>query len=173
MKIFSRIGILPRLIVIALLWGIGQSSIGLPLASENNDPKSLVFIRVEQLSFSVLRVTLRLNPSLPAYKSYNIGVFAGGVALMVNCNNYGHYNGCYFPDVTTAAPTTFLLVGEFGDDWQANKYLIMVALAALSPAEMERKGFGPFVTKDTAGVSYPFKSVATLTFFPFGRLTPV
>ena len=100
-----------------------------------------------------------------------MGIFFGGRAVMSSCENYAQFNGCYFPNVTIASTTTFLLVGDFSDDWHTNRYALLVAFAAPSPESLARPGLGPVLTKDFAGIKAPLQSIATIEYFPFGRIS--
>lgn len=154
------------------IWGfillIGQ--VGMSLAATPGRREPLASVQVTQLSTSVLRVRVTLNPLLPAIHEYNMGIFTGGRAVMSNCENYAQFNGCYFPGVTTSSTTTFLLLGNFTEGWHDNKFAIVVVFSAPSPASLSRPGLGPIFTKDFAGIKAPVQSIATTEYFPFGRI---
>ena len=151
--------------VLFMLSHIGVSQAGVP----GREP--LTKVEILQLSTSVLRATVTLNPLLPPDHDYNIGVFAAGKIIMSNCNNYSQFNGCYFPNVTTSSTTTFLLLGDFTDGWRFDKYAIIVALSAPSPEALAKPGLGPLYTKDFAGIQAPLNMVATVEYFPFVRIS--
>ena len=152
-----------------MFYQIGTSQAGsLP---DNRAPLVNVSVVAVQFSSTLLRGTVTLNPQLPADHAYNIGIFFGGRAIMSSCENYAQFNGCYFPNVTIASSTTFLLVGDFSEDWHTNKYALLVALAAPSPESLARPGLGPIFTINFAGIPAPIQSIATIEYFPFGRIS--
>ncbi|MBP6917649.1 MAG: hypothetical protein KBB94_01890 [Legionellaceae bacterium] len=152
-----------------MLYQIGTSQAGtLP---NNRAPLANVSVSAVPFSTTLLRVTVTLNGQLPADHEYNMGIFFGGRAVMSSCENYPQFNGCYFPNVTIASTTTFLLVGDFSDDWHTNRYALLVAFAAPSPESLARPGLGPVLTKDFAGIKAPLQSIATIEYFPFGRIS--
>jgi hypothetical protein len=64
------------------------------------------------------------------------------------------------------------LVGDYySEDWRTNKYALLVALAAPSPESLARPGLGPIFTTDFAGIPAPIQSIATIEYFPFGRIS--
>jgi len=64
------------------------------------------------------------------------------------------------------------LVGDYySEDWRTNKYALLVALAAPSPESLARPGLGPIFTIDFAGIPAPIQSIATIEYFPFGRIS--
>lgn len=160
---WTRFAIFKQLALIILL---GLSLPVLSASNVTNEP--LTHIQITQLSPFLLRVTLTINSKLPTYKTYNLGVFSDRAALLTNCDNYVEYNGCYFPEVTTATTTNFLLAGEFGDNWQTNRYALIVVYSAPSPYSLINK---PTASNSIAGIAYPLERVATIEYFPFGRIS--
>lgn len=128
----------------------------------------LLIPRVVQLTNSILRVTVTLNPNLPAYKVYNIAIFATPKDLVANCDTYGNYNGCYFRDVTTSSTLTFLLFGRYENGYKTLNNAIIGIFSIPSP---EAQRVSPDVTvAEFQQISFPKTGAATIEFYPFSRL---
>ena len=124
--------------------------------------------KVVKLTDSILRVTVTLNPNLPAYKVYNIAIFATPKNLMVNCEVYGEYNGCYFTDVTTSSTLTFLLLGHYENGYKTIENAIIGIFSIPSPEEQRAS---PYATvAEFQQITFPKTGAATIEYYPFSRL---
>ncbi|MGV3740581.1 MAG: hypothetical protein ACO1N3_04755 [Gammaproteobacteria bacterium] len=124
----------------------------------------LVTPTVEQLSDTLARVTITLNPLLNPTKSYNIGVFSLG-DLITNCESYAKFNACYFSDITTSSTIQFLLVGNFENGLEGDQHAILVIFSLPAPEQVGRS-----TTTTFAGITYPKANTATIEYFPFKRI---
>ncbi len=132
----------------------------------------LVFPEITQITDRDLLVTMTLNQLLAPTGVFNIAVFAPGIDVMTHCDAYPAYNGCYFPGITTAAPFSFHLVGNFENGWQntsGHAFLVTFNIPPPSVASTSGTFLFPALT-NFDGIKFPRNSTATMEFYPFIRL---